>query len=130
MGLGKQITALLFIIALLAQTFNKSFVMADYYTNTSKYAKNCENKAKPKMHCNGKCQMMKKLQQEEKKDQENPERKAENKNEIILSSKSFYAAVPNYSIHFIKRLYPTLQSPKETDRSFEVFHPPSRFIAA
>lgn len=82
------------------------------------------------MHCNGKCQMMKKLQEEEKKDQENQERKSENKNGVVLSSKSFFTSVPNYSIQFIKRLYPTLQSPKETDRSFEVFHPPSRFTAA
>lgn len=74
--------------------------------------------------------MMKKLQQEEKKDQENPERKGENKNEIVLSSKSFFTTVSNYRIHLTKRLYPTLQSPKETDRSFEVFHPPSYFIAA
>jgi hypothetical protein len=126
----RHITAIIFFAAFLAQTFSKSFVMADYYTNTSKYAKNCENKAKPKMHCNGKCQMMKKLQQEEKKDQENPERKGENKNEIVLSSKSFFTTVSNYRIHLTKRLYPTLQSPKETDRSFEVFHPPSYFIAA
>lgn len=45
------------------------------------------------MHCNGKCQMMKKLKQEEKKDQQNPERKSENKNEIALSSRSFFPAL-------------------------------------
>jgi len=126
----RHITAFIFLAAFLAQTFSKSFVMADYYTNTSKYAKNCVNKARPKLHCNGKCQMMKKLQQEEKKDQENPERKSENKNEIALSSKSFFTSVPTYCINFIKRLYPTLNSPKVTDRSFEVFHPPSLLIAA
>ena len=82
------------------------------------------------MSCNGKCQMMKKLQQEEKKDQENPERKSENKNEIAVSSKSFFTSVPTYCINFQKRLYPTLQSTKETDRSFEIFHPPTAFIAA
>ncbi|MFY8004320.1 MAG: hypothetical protein ACOVNR_05730, partial [Chitinophagaceae bacterium] len=87
----KYITAFIILAAFLAQTFSKNFVMADYFTNTAKYAKNCENKAKPKMHCNGKCQMMKKLQQEEKKDQENPERKSENKSEIALSIKSFFA---------------------------------------
>ena len=41
--------------------------------------------------------MMKKLQQEEKKDQENPDRKAENKNEIVLSSKSFAPFLPALS---------------------------------
>ena len=31
----------------------------------------CINKAKPKFHCNGKCQMMKRLAQEEKHDTRN-----------------------------------------------------------
>lgn len=98
--------------------------MADYKINTQAYAKNCINKAKPKMHCNGKCQMMKKLQQEEKKDQQDPDRKGENKLNV-LSSKSFFTTVPFYKNYFVKKEYPTLTSPKETKRSFEIFHPPS-----
>jgi hypothetical protein len=121
----KHITAIIFFAALLAQTFSKTFVMADYYTNTGKYAKNCENKAKPKMHCNGKCQMMKKLQQEEKKDQENPERKAENKNEIILSSKSFYAVVnANYKVAIIKQAFPQITDDYSYNCTSNIFHPP------
>jgi negative regulator of genetic competence, sporulation and motility len=121
----KHITAIIFFAALLAQTFSKSFVMADYYTNTSKYAKNCVNKAKPKMQCNGKCQMMKKLQQEEKKDQENPERKAENKNEIILSSKSFYAVVnTTYKVTIIKQAFPQIADDYSYNCTSNIFHPP------
>lgn len=120
----KQVIASIFLLAFAMQTFNKSFVVYDYLKNTTSYAKNCENKAKPKMHCNGKCQMMKKLQQEEKKDQQDPDRKGENKLNV-LSSKSFFTTVPFYRTKFVKREYPTFQSPKETKRSFEVFHPPS-----
>ncbi|MEP6749886.1 MAG: hypothetical protein ABJB86_19265 [Bacteroidota bacterium] len=79
----KQIAAFIFFAAFLAQTLNKAFVIADYYSNRALYAKNCENKAIPIMHCNGKCQMMKKLKEEQKKDEENSERRAENKNEVI-----------------------------------------------
>jgi len=77
------------------------------------------------MHCNGKCQMMKKLQQEEKKDQENPERKVENKNEIILSTKSLFATVPAQHLIDIKskKLLPSSDG-KSIDRSFAIFHPP------
>jgi hypothetical protein len=77
------------------------------------------------MHCNGKCQMMKKLQQEEKKDQENPERKSENKTEIILSTKSFFATVPTqcFIISNSKKLLPSSDG-KSIDRSFDIFHPP------
>ena len=121
----RQLTAFIILAAFFAQTFSKTFVIADYYTNTAKYAVNCENKSRPKMHCNGKCQMMKKLHQEEKKDQENQERKLENKNEIILSAKSFFATIP--SICFIanksKKALPSSDG-KTIDRSFGIFHPP------
>jgi hypothetical protein len=122
----RQLTAFIFLAAFLAQTFSRTFVIADYYTNTSKYAKNCENKARPKMHCNGKCQMMKKLQQEEKKDQENPDRKAENKNEIVLSSKSFAPYLPVLSILEIstKLQYPKTDNDYSLDRSNFIFRPP------
>jgi len=119
----KSITTIfLFVFAM--QTFDKIFVVYDYFKNTAVYAKNCENKAKPKLHCNGKCQMMKKLQQAEKKDQQYPERKGEKK-QIYLSSKSFYTNVPQGRIHFEKKVYPAMPTPKEIMRSFEVFHPPS-----
>lgn len=42
------------------------------------------------MHCNGKCQVMKKMQEEEKKDQQVPERKFENNIEVVISSQHFY----------------------------------------
>lgn len=121
----RHITAIIFFAALLAQTFSKSFVMADYYTNTSKYAKNCVNKAKPKMHCNGKCQMMKKLQQEEKKDQENPERKSENKSEVVLSSKSFFALVTRTNkVAIAKQFFPQVTNSYTYNCTNSIFHPP------
>ena len=80
------------MLAFLAQTFSKSFIVADYYMNTGAFAKNCVNKAKPKMHCNGKCQMMKKLKEQEKKEEQVPERKAELKIDV-LSSKSFFTTL-------------------------------------
>ncbi|MES1218257.1 MAG: hypothetical protein ABUT20_22315 [Bacteroidota bacterium] len=121
----RQLTAFVLLAAFLAQTFSRTFVIADYYTNTAKYAKNCINKARPQMHCNGKCQMMKKLQEQEKKDQENQERKSENKNEILLSSKSFFATVP--VLHLIEnnsiKTFSALCG-KSIDRSLDIFHPP------
>jgi hypothetical protein len=119
----RQLTALIFLVAFVAQIFNKNFVVADYYTNTAKYAKNCENKAKPKMRCNGKCQMMKKLQEEEKKDQENPERKNENK--IVLSTKSFFATISrSYKPRIAKKLYPQIANNYAYRPAYSVFHPP------
>lgn len=69
---------------MLAQTFNRFLIVADYQLNKDYIAKYlCENKYKPQLQCKGKCQMMKKLQAEEQQDQQNPERRSENKFEVI-----------------------------------------------
>lgn len=111
------------LLAFLAQSFSKPFIVAGYFANTAAYAKNCENKARPKLHCNGKCQMMKKLKQEENKDKQNPERKSENKNEV-LSFKSFFATIHISAIK-IKTIYPLSISSKAIDMPRSFFHPPT-----
>jgi hypothetical protein len=120
----KQFAAILLLFAFSVQIFNRTAIVLDYYANTASFAKNCENKSKPILHCNGKCQMMKKLQEEEKKDQQSPERKVENKNEVA-SSRSFFAnglfkkpiITHSYSIYF------NTSFPKGA--SADIFHPPS-----
>jgi len=116
-------TALIFLLAFAMQTFSRAFIVLDYFANTKAFAKNCENKARPKMHCNGKCQMMKKLKQEEKKDEQLPERKGENKNEI-LSTRSFFADIPANSSTEITVIHNSISSGKETKMPRSVFHPP------
>ena len=74
--------AFLLLLAFFTSTFSRLFVVADYYVNTERYYKNCENKAKPQLKCNGKCQMAKKVQDEEKKEQKNPGIKLDLKSEI------------------------------------------------
>lgn len=120
----RQVTAIFLLIAFAAQIFSKAVIVIDYYTNTASYAKNCENKIKPALHCNGKCQMIKKIQEEEKKDQQNPERKSDYKNEVA-SSKSFFAngllkkplTTNTYSTYF-KTLFPI-------GAHADIFHPPA-----
>lgn len=120
----KKIIALVFLVTFVAQTFSAPFIILDYYANTSAYAKNCINKAKPTMHCNGKCQVMKKLREEEKKEQENNERRTTLKFEI-LSTKSFYpiVAVPEpFNIEPVRIIKPYLIALLKT--SYDFFHPP------
>ena len=121
-GMFKQITTVFLLFAFVAQTFGNGIVLLNYYTNTAAFAKNCINKTRPKMHCNGKCQMMKKMQEEEKKDQQMPERKFEKKMEPI-SSKSFYCRVTvPVTIPAIAIPYEILSPTR--DISFDFFHPP------
>lgn len=120
----RQLIAFVFIMAFALQTFSRAIIVFDYAVNTKSYARNCENKARPSMHCNGKCQMMKQLKQEERKDQQNPDRKAENKNEVIYLS-VFTAPVVHINIVQEPKLYATLQCKEEINFPNAVFHPPA-----
>jgi hypothetical protein len=120
----KGLTIILIIFAFSALTFNRAVIMLDYYVNTGSFAKNCENKAKPAMHCNGKCQMMKQMKNEEKKDQQAPERKGDYKIEVV-SSKSFFArftcCITAIKNNLFARYTPALSVAELQD----IFHPPA-----
>lgn len=118
----KKITASMLLLAFVSQTFAGPFIMLDYFVNTAAYAKNCINKARPRMHCNGKCQAMKKIADQEKKDMQDSQRKAENKLPV-LSSKSFFCSVEIISSEITKR-YPLQNVNRTCDIALAVFHPP------
>ena len=68
----KLILAPLLMALVLTQAFSKWLVVIEYKWNKDYIVKNlCVNKARPKMHCNGKCQMMKRLAEEEKQNSSN-----------------------------------------------------------
>jgi len=125
MGLIKYISALVLLLAFSLQCFHKAFIVVDYYQNTNAYAKECINKSRPKMHCNGKCAMMKKLKADEKKDADNPERKSENKNEtfspFILTINEFTAL--NITC---KKCYPYFNDNRLQTMPRNSFKPPGR----
>lgn len=118
----KQLTAAILLLAFTVSTFNKAAIVVGYFANTAAFAKNCENKAKPQLHCNGRCQMMKKLKQEEKKETRNPERSMKYQDEV-LSSRSFFA-----SLSFFKHKHSSSFADRHTtlpeQRSNDIFHPP------
>ncbi len=119
----KQLTAALLILAFTGSTFCRTVIVLDYYANTAAYAKDCVNKARLNMHCNGRCQMMKKLEQEEKNEQDNLERKSENKNEIqpanAFCKTTFLQAEPTrHAVAYI-----IIQKP--VDRSYTLLRPPA-----
>ena len=64
-------------IALLAKTFPRSLILADYFLNTEEYAAFCINKEKPELKCNGTCQMEEKVKNMEQ-DQEHSRPTVEN----------------------------------------------------
>ena len=65
-----KLIVFLLIVGIGFQSAGKLLVLAWYQVNKTYIAqKLCENRNKPKMHCNGKCQLRKKMQQ---LDQESP----------------------------------------------------------
>lgn len=114
---------MVFLVPFFAQTFSKAFILVDYLANNKAYIQNCENKAKPAMHCNGKCQMAKKMKNEEKKEERLPDRKGDTK-DVVLSSKSFFCTVAALMAdnHKTRPLYNKVSLP--VDRAYGIFHPP------
>ena len=107
----------------MAQSFDRVLIVADYFARTSAYAKNCENKKKPQMRCQGKCQMMKKLEQQEKDNQSYPERKMENKQEVLACEaiqQSGFTAFSISTLPFVDRAIG-----KVIDISSSLLHPPA-----
>jgi hypothetical protein len=52
------------------QPLSKVWIFVSFKINQDYIVKNlCENRAKPKMHCNGQCQLMKKLKQADKEEE-------------------------------------------------------------
>jgi len=123
----KPFGTILLLLSFFAQTFNQAFIVFGFYANQSYIASNlCENRYRPMLHCNGKCLLAKKLKQEEKKDQQNPGRKLDSKNEVI-SCCSVLAA--NFSFAPIDKRHYCIYSEKDTiDLSFSFFHPPSVWL--
>lgn len=73
------------------QEFSRSIILADYNTNIEKYQRACVNKARPKLHCNGKCQMIKKMNAGKTNAEDSPGQPVKPQlTEHVLSSSSFF----------------------------------------
>lgn len=77
------------------------------------------------MNCNGKCQVMKKILEEEKKEQKDQENKMNSKVELV-SSRSFYTmSIPGNFTSNTGQQYFSYNEANKTGIPRSVFHPPS-----
>lgn|SRR5690606_3162243 len=120
----KQVATLILLLSFGMQTFNKVFIVADYYINTSSFAINCINKATPVKECNGKCQMMKEIKKEAEKDQQYPDRRGDNKHETVLSYRSYFATITPHQQAAEKKYYFCFNEGKSIEFHRNIFHPP------
>jgi hypothetical protein len=127
----RQTAAFLLLLCFLAQSFSRWLVVVDYCVDTAAYAKNCVNKDKPNMHCNGKCQLCKKMQQQDNPDKQTPERRSGNdKNDPLSCDPAFSDLTsPQYITNAATR-YADLSPGKTTRMPRSFFHPPDKSLVA
>ncbi|MEO9011599.1 MAG: hypothetical protein ABI266_00150 [Ginsengibacter sp.] len=120
----RYIIASLLIISFSGQMLGGFMIEIDYYLRTASYAKECVNKARPMMHCNGKCQMAKQMLQENKNDQNFPQRKSVNNKISTLSSKTYFASISLPAFFIIPTSKRQYLSRDAVSRSLDILHPP------
>ena len=115
--------SIILLFAFAVQTFHKGGIVVSYYLNKDAYAKNCVNKAKPVLKCSGKCQMVKKILEQQKQDEQAPERKLENKFQSLWSMCYFatltiHNSLPTHCYNFYSDESVLSTHPEA------IFHPP------
>ncbi|MBK8847393.1 MAG: hypothetical protein IPO27_12945 [Bacteroidetes bacterium] len=120
----KKFLLLSLVGIMMLSAFRHTMIFVHYLINKQTYATVlCEDKAKPKMNCYGKCHMMKEMKEQDKKDQ-GPTSSAKEKNETVQFFQKnihfpFSACfeITKYDSFFLLR--------KAQSVSFSIFHPPT-----
>jgi hypothetical protein len=123
----KFILVPILMMLVLTQTFSKWLVVFEYKLNKDYIAQQlCINKAKPKLHCNGKCQMMKRLAEEEKQSSTNTTDNTSRIKipELVFSNEVNQFIIPLSNISVVSYN----EEPSAIIRrapAFPIFHPPA-----
>jgi hypothetical protein len=118
-------TALILLLAFAASSFSKAVIVVGFYANQDYIAKNlCENKGRPMMHCCGRCQLRKRLNREADQDKNNPEQRADNKQEVLFLDE-IASGLMAPVVGSITLPYSPFAEQYPIDQSADVFHPPA-----
>jgi hypothetical protein len=120
----QKLIASILLFAFVSQTFNQGWYYLDYLLQKKEYMKRCINKARPQMHCDGTCLLMKKIKAQEKKEQEQaPEMKLAAKFEVLPSKSSFTLFADILPV-VNNQQFSILNSGAPIDQPSSIFHPP------
>jgi hypothetical protein len=113
------------MFTLLAQMLGDSIILLDYFLRRDVYVKKCENKSNPIMHCNGKCQMIKQLEQAQKNEQNSPEKKMDKKDEVVLFPQRGFSCFVMPGVNLIDKPKRSFRFYKPSrSHGTDIFHPP------
>jgi hypothetical protein len=127
----RRTAAFLLLLVFFAQAFSRYLLVADYFVNTAAYTENCVNKDRPWMHCNGRCQLCKRLhQQDGAQDKQTPERRSGNLGyETFFSASSFIDFNALHLVVMVSLSYHELPVGKPIGMPRHLFHPPGDRLA-
>jgi hypothetical protein len=116
---------IILILAILTQSMSRGIILLSYFTNKQAYEKYCVNKARPQLHCDGKCQMAKKIKAEEERDQKDPLKNSLSSEVTMINENHFVSIQPEFIALIIRKdIFPhSIGNVMERSRSF--FHPPN-----
>ena len=89
-----RIPAFFLVALMLLQALGQELLVVNYQLNKSRITERyCVNKARPQLHCNGKCQLAQQLRKAEGGDKKDPELLAKVKYEVLPTA-AFELALP------------------------------------
>lgn len=116
---------IILILAILTQSMSKGIILLSYFTNKQAYERYCVNKARPQLHCDGKCQMAKKMKAEEERDQKDPLKNSLPSEVTMINENHFVSIHPEFIALVIRKDIFPHSIGTVVDRSRSFFHPPS-----
>lgn len=122
----KRYIAILLTCIILLQSFSSMMVYVSFKLNQDFISKTlCINRAKPKLHCNGKCQLMKKLKQVEKEEQKQLPQGLKEKLEVIyIQEITNFKFSTDFDATEKKLKYNHTNSQVYSKYHLDIFHPP------
>jgi hypothetical protein len=120
--------SILILTGILLQTFSKVIIYVNYEINLDYIVQTfCVNKNDPSKHCDGKCHLIKQLQEEEKQESL-PGNSRDERPELPLFSESCNSFLFN-SYASKEYIFTEYQLSKTISPVFPFFHPPMDFNA-
>lgn len=121
----RKVFAIFIMLVMACQSFSHWMIVGVFRLNQAWIAKNsCENRFRPKLHCNGNCVLMKKLRQKEKEDQKEPAQLKLEVSSVVISCRSFFSEATINFIPSVVRHNRPFNTGTPVDRSFSFFQPP------
>ncbi|RVU02862.1 hypothetical protein EOD41_02690 [Mucilaginibacter limnophilus] len=118
-----RLLSIFLLVALISSNFSRLFIYAGFEANRSYIAKElCVNKARPTLHCNGRCYLMKKLKQadEKEKKQEREEKRNQYQEALPVTSATQLVVTSPSS----QKKYAVMPAPGLLQQPTSIFQPP------